>query len=242
VGTDFRTGAFADKRVVVTGGTSGIGAAVAVGFAALGAQVTAAGLNSADALPVLTQVTEVVELDVTTEAEVDQFFNSLTRLDVLVNCAGVIRRADEYQMDIFQGVLEVNLVGTMRVCLAGRELLTSAHGSIVNVASMTSLFASPHAPAYGASKAAIVQLTKSLAASFAPNVRVNAVAPGWIRTALTSPLQHDPETDRRIINRTPAARWGEPDDIVGPVVWLASTGAAFVTGAVLPVDGGYSCI
>ena len=109
---------------------------------------------------------------------IDDFFSSQERLDVLVNCAGLIRRADEFQADVFRTVLEVNLVGTMRSCMAAHALLAQAHGSIVNVASMTSFFASPHAPAYGASKAAIVQLTKSLAASFAPHVRVNAVAPG----------------------------------------------------------------
>jgi NAD(P)-dependent dehydrogenase (short-subunit alcohol dehydrogenase family) len=177
---------------------------------------------------------------VTAAPEIERFFESQERLDVLVNCAGVLRRAEEYQMDVFRRVLEVNLVGTMRTCVAARELLVATQGSIVNVGSMFSFFGSGHAPAYGASKAAVVQLTKSLAASFAPHVRVNAVAPGWIRTAMTSPLREDPEAERRIISRTPAGRWGEPADIVGPVLWLASTAAAFVTGAVVPVDGGYS--
>jgi NAD(P)-dependent dehydrogenase (short-subunit alcohol dehydrogenase family) len=154
----------------------------------------------------------------------------------------VLRRVDEYQMDVFRRVLEVNLVGTMRACVAAHELLVATQGSIVNVGSMFSFFGSGHAPAYGASKAAVVQLTKSLAASFAPHVRVNAVAPGWIRTAMTSPLRKDPEAERRIISRTPAGRWGEPADIVGPVLWLASRAAAFVTGAVVPVDGGYSSV
>ena len=162
------------------------------------------------------------------------------RLDVLVNCAGMIRRADEYRTEVFRDVLEVNLLATMNTCVAARELLGAARGSIVNVASMFSFFGSPHAPAYGASKAAIVQLTKSLAASFAPHVRVNAIAPGWIRTAMTAPLRQDPEAEQRILSRTPAGRWGEPADVVGPVVWLASKAAAFVTGVVLPVDGGYS--
>jgi NAD(P)-dependent dehydrogenase (short-subunit alcohol dehydrogenase family) len=249
VGTEFRPDAFAGWRVVVTGAMSGIGAAFASGFAELGAHVTAAGLPSAGASAGasdevandgLDRVAEVAELDVTAAPEIERFFESQERLDVLVNCAGVLRRAEEYQMDVFRRVLEVNLVGTMRTCVAARELLIATQGSIVNVGSMFSFFGSGHAPAYGASKAAVVQLTKSLAASFAPHVRVNAVAPGWIRTAMTSPLREDPEAERRIISRTPAGRWGEPADIVGPVLWLASTAAAFVTGAVVPVDGGYS--
>jgi NAD(P)-dependent dehydrogenase (short-subunit alcohol dehydrogenase family) len=238
--TDFRQGAFAGRRVVVTGGLGGIGAAVAAGFAELGAQVMAVGLRGAGNADDVARVAEVAELDVTSAPEIDRFFRSQAELDVLVNCAGVIVRADEYQMDVFRHVLEVNLVGTMHACLAAREVLAPARGSIVNVASMFSFFGSAHAPAYGASKAAIVQLTKSLAGAFAPNVRVNAVAPGWIRTNMTAPVRQDPEAERRVISRTPLGRWGEPADLVGPIVWLSSDSAAFVTGAVLPVDGGYS--
>jgi NAD(P)-dependent dehydrogenase (short-subunit alcohol dehydrogenase family) len=239
---EFRNDAFAGRRVVVTGGTSGIGAAIVCEFASVGAQVTAAGLLGAGLPEAVSQAADVVELDVTSASEIDNFFSSQERLDVLVNCAGVIRRADEYQMDVFRRVLDVNLVGTLHCCLAAHELLTAARGAIVNVASMHSFFASPHAPAYGASKAAIVQLTKSLAVSFAPHVRVNAVAPGWIRTDMTAPLRQDPEAERRIVSRTPHGRWGEPADVAGPVIWLTSRSAAFVTGVVVPVDGGYSSV
>ncbi len=240
---EFRQDAFVGRRVVVTGGMSGIGAAVANGFAELGAHVTVVGLSRADAPGNdvrFAEIAEIVELDVTSEPGINGLFTSMPGLDVLVNCAGMIRRTDEYGTEVFRDVLEVNLLATMRTCVAARQLLGAAQGSIVNVASMFSFFGSPHAPAYGASKAAVVQLTKSLAASFAPEVRVNAIAPGWIRTGMTAPLRQDPEAERRIISRTPAGRWGEPADVVGPVVWLASEAAAFVTGVVLPVDGGYS--
>jgi NAD(P)-dependent dehydrogenase (short-subunit alcohol dehydrogenase family) len=239
---EFRDDAFAGRSVVVIGGTSGIGAAIACAFAGLEAEVIAAGLSSGEAPDAARAVAEVVELDVTSGEDIERFFRLRGRLDVLVNCAGVIERRDEYQTDVFRRVLEVNLVGTMRSCVAARELLMSTRGCIVNVASMTSYFASPHAPGYGASKAAIVQLTKSLASEFAPHVRVNAVAPGWIRTDLTSVLQSDSEISRQIVDRTPAGRWGCPADVTGPVICLASQAAAFVTGAVLPVDGGYSCV
>ena len=177
---EFRADAFAGRRVVVTGGTSGIGAAVAPGFAEVGARVTAAGLRSAgDAEP-----DEVAASGRGSRARRDGRLGNrgVFQLAGAARCARELRRrhpsSDEYEMDVFRRVLEVNLVGTMRWCVAARPLLAASHGCIVNVASMTSFFASPHAPAYGASKAAIVQLTKSLAASFAPHVRVNAVAPG----------------------------------------------------------------
>jgi NAD(P)-dependent dehydrogenase (short-subunit alcohol dehydrogenase family) len=239
---EFRDDAFAGRSVVVIGGTSGIGAAIACAFAGLGADVTAAGLGRDEAADAVGHAVEVVELDVTSGADIEGLFRVRDRLDVLVNCAGVIERREEYRTEVFRRVLEVNLVGTMRTCIAARELLASTRGCIVNVASMTSFFASPHAPGYGASKAAIVQLTKSLASEFAPEVRVNAVAPGWIRTELTYALQQDPQIDRRIVDRTPAGRWGYPADVTGPVICLASQAAGFVTGAVLPVDGGYSCV
>ena len=178
MGTEFCPDAFAGRQVVVTGGMSGIGAAVAAGFAELGAHVTAAGLHGARPLTTSNPGRRGSRARCDCGRGNRPFFRVTERLDVLVNCAGVLRRADEYQMDVFRGVLEVNLVGTMRTCVAARELLVAAQGSIVNVASMFSFFGSGHAPAYGASKAAVVQLTKSLAASFAPHVRVNAVAPG----------------------------------------------------------------
>lgn len=225
--------------MLVTGGTSGIGRAIASAFAALGAEVTAAGQIPADGSTSEAGVT-LAEVDVTSTKAVEELVAPYRRLDVLVNCAGIIRRRDEYDLDVFGQVIDVNLLGTMRCCVAAKALLTASSGSIVNVASMTSFFGSGHAPAYGASKAAIAQLTKSLAIAYAPAVRVNAVAPGWIRTALTAPLSDDADANRRILERTPFGRWGTPEDVCGTVLFLASDAASFVTGAVVPVDGGYA--
>ncbi|HLI00847.1 MAG TPA: SDR family oxidoreductase [Acidimicrobiales bacterium] len=239
-------GAFKHRSVLVVGGTSGIGAAVAARFAEQAAAVTVAGLQAdryqpPDPQPPGPQVT-AVELDLRDGGALEALVGGLSELDVLVNCAGVIRRGGaEYEPEVFRQVLDVNLTGTMRSCVAARDLLAaSSDGCIVNVASMLSFFGSPVAPAYSASKGGIVQLTRSLALGFADaGVRVNAVAPGWIHTDLTGALREDPQAEERILSRTPMGRWGRPEDVAGPVLFLASKEAAFITGAVLPVDGGY---
>ena len=129
----------------------------------------------------------------------------------------------------------------MRMAVACRAALASAKGTIVNIASMHAMFGAPLSPGYAASKAGVVQLTKSLAVAWAlEGVRVNAIAPGWIETPMTAPARSDAARNRAILDRTPMGRWGTPDDIVGPALFLASDGARFITGAVLVVDGGYS--
>lgn len=223
--------------MLVTGGTSGIGRAVAEAFAAAGADVIAAGLPNSH----LSSGLRTEALDVTDDAAVQKLVAGLPALDILVNAAGIIRRDEEFQIDVFTHVLDINLTGTMRLCTAARPLLASSRGCIVNVASMLSFFGGARVPAYSASKGAIAQLTRSLALAWAADgIRVNAVAPGWIATPLTESLQNDPARSQQLLSRTPLARWGRPEEIAGPVLFLCSDAASFMTGAIVPVDGGYS--
>lgn len=231
---------------LVTGGTGGIGGAIARALRDAGAEVLATGLGMAEVASAGGDATfggiQVHALDVADDRAVAALVAGLDRLDILVNGAGMIVRAGgEFEVETFQRVVEVNLTGTMRLATACRPLLARRGGAIVNIASMLSFFGSGAAPAYSASKGGIAQLTKSLAIAWAPDgIRVNAVAPGWIETALTGPLREDPARSAAIVARTPLGRWGRPEDVGGAVVFLCSEAAAFVTGVVLPVDGGYA--
>ena len=233
-------------RALVTGGTGGIGGAIAQALRDAGAEVLATGLGAAEVAAAGASADfagiAVRPLDVADEQAVAALVAGLDGLDILVNGAGMIVRAGgEFEVATFQRVVEVNLTGAMRLATACRPLLARRGGAIVNIASMLSFFGSGAAPAYSASKGGIAQLTKSLAIAWAPDrIRVNAVAPGWIATALTGPLQDDPARSAAIVARTPLGRWGRPEDIGGAVVFLCSGAAAFITGTVLPVDGGYA--
>ena len=232
------------KQALVTGGTRGIGAGVARSLASAGWSVVSASVSQAeiDAFEPQDGI-QAKFLDVTDQASVDAVFNDFNRLDALVNCAGILSRGKEYEIDVFAKVLEVNLTGTMRCCLAAYPLLAKNAGAIVNTASMLSTFGGPHVPAYSASKGGVAQLTKSLAGKWAEDgIRVNAIAPGWIQTEMTRGLRDDPERTAGIMSRTPMKRWGKPEDVGLLVRWLVSEEAEFVTGAIYPIDGGYLAI
>lgn len=240
----FRPTLFSGRRVLVSGASSGIGLAIAQGFAALGAEAFATG-SSQQKLDTLrsNSMLEPIrfeQLDVRDAGAIQAFARSLDRLDILVNAAGVARPFEEYRDDVFCDVLDVNLTSAMRLSMAVRPLLEQSGGSIINIASMLSYLADGDVPAYCASKTGIVGLTRSLAHAFGgAGVRVNAIAPGYHRTNMTRVFWETPETAERISARSALKRWGEVDDLVGAALFLSSPAAAFVTGVTLPVDGGY---
>jgi len=239
-----RPGLFEAREALVAGGTSGIGAAIAEAFLALGASVLATGVADAE-IEAAKQVTGLkgarfAKHDVRDGDAVQALVGALPRLDHVVNCAGVIRRGQELAPEGFADVVDINLNGSMRVCAAARSLLADRGGTIVNMASMLTFFGSAAAPGYSASKVGVAQLTKSLAIAYAQDgIRVNAVAPGWIATPLPQALREDPGRDAQIRERTALRRWGEPAEVASGALFLSSPIAGFIIGAVLVIDGGY---
>jgi len=232
---------FESARVVVVGASrGGIGAAIARGFGKAGARVHITGAEP-EPMPEDAARFAYTQMDVTDSQAVRDYASDHGSVDVLINCAAITRRGEEMAPDFFSHVLDVNLTGSFRCAEAMHPALKAAGGSVINIASMYARFGSPRNPAYGASKAGVEQLTKSLAIAWAPDgIRVNAVAPGFIVSEQSARARQDPAFVAGVEARTPAGRWGEPGDIAGAVMFLASPAAAFMTGACLPVDGGYS--
>lgn len=230
---------FKGKVVLVSGGTSGIGQSTAEFFARHGAKVVAIGLGAHE-----TKVTPGVDLDlrevnVTDDDALKKVIGSLDRLDILVPAAGGTQGDKEIEWEAFNQVLSVQLQAVYRLINLSHPLLAKQGGSIINIASMFSFFGGGKLVAYAAAKGGIVQLTKSLAEAYAPdNIRVNAVAPGWIATPLLEKI--DDEAKRaRLLSRTPMKRFGTAEEVSKAIAFLASDAASFITGVVLPVDGGY---
>ena len=230
------------KRIWLVVGASrdGIGAAIAKAAAKQGDRVIITGAETFP-LSMPDGVETYHQLDVCNAEAISALAKQFSQMDVLVNCAAISRRDDEDDIDIFRHVIDVNLIGNFNVIKTFERALIAAKGSVINIASMYSFLGSPKVPAYGASKAAIHQLTKSMALKYAPKgVRVNAIAPGFVVTEQTKKGRDDQEHYKAVIDRTPFSRWGNPDDIAGPAMFLASDQAAFITGQTIIVDGGYS--
>ena len=245
------------RVAVVTGGNGGIGRSLALGFANAGASVAIIGRNEEKNQRVLNELEEIgnpsaaLRVDLTQRDQlapaIDDVENQLGSIEILVNNAGIVSLSggilQETEED-WDGVIETQLNSVFLVSkvVAGRMKDRMA-GKIINIGSMYSYFGSPLIPSYSAAKGAIVQLTKSMAIELAAyNIQVNAIAPGWFKTEMTAAVRSPEmkEMNDGIIARTPAGRWGDPDELVGTAIFLASKGSDFVTGTMIPVDGGYS--
>ncbi|GAC1327575.1 MAG: SDR family oxidoreductase [Beijerinckiaceae bacterium] len=230
-------------HAVVVGGAGGIGAAIANLFCDLGATVTATGVDAAalENSKLLPRYgLEILPLDVTDGDAIVAFAQLQTRVDALINCAGILARDEEFKIATFQKVLDVNLTGTFRMCMALHPHLARSKGAIVNLASMNATLALPRIPAYCASKGGVVMLTKSLALAWAADeIRVNAVAPGYIETAINAAGRRDTEHYARIAERTAFKRWGLPEDVAGAVLFLCMPASRYATGTVVAIDGGF---
>jgi len=239
------------KAAIVTGANTGIGQAIAVALAGAGADVALVGRSRAEETAARVETTGrraiLIDADLGStepvQRVVDETLAAFGRLDILVNNAGIIRRADavEFSEADWDAVVDTNLKSLFFLCqAAGREMLARGSGKIVNIASLLSFQGGIRVPSYAAAKSGVAGLTKALANEWAGRgVNVNAIAPGYIATNNTAALQADETRNRQILERIPAGRWGDPKDIAGAAVFLASPAADYVNGHILAVDGGW---
>jgi len=243
------------RVAIVTGGNGGIGLGMAKAMAENGASLVVAGRDQAKSAAAVAELASLggdaisITVDVTDEAScramVQQAVDRFGRLDILINNAGtnIRKQPEEFSLAEWHKVLETNLTSAFLCCQAAYpEMLRAGGGKIVNIGSMMSIFGASFTSAYAASKGGIVQYTKALASAWAKdNIQVNAILPGWIDTVLTQQARIDvPGLHEKVIARTPAGRWGAPEDLGGIAVFLASAASDYVTGTFIPVDGGYS--
>lgn len=229
----------AGKHVLITGGSGGIGGAFARAFLAHGARVTVADLVAPKTKSDLQMTYEI--LDVRSDTDVTALAARTETLDVVIHCAGRLVRWEEYKPDVFMDILDIHLIGNLRLANAFRPHLKATKGCLINIGSMYSYFGAPQVPAYAAAKTAIVSLTKSLAIAFAADgIRVNAIAPGWIKTEISRGGRENPEFNAKVVARIPGGEWAEPEDLAGTAIFLASPASRLITGATIAVDGGYS--
>jgi 2-deoxy-D-gluconate 3-dehydrogenase len=243
------------RVALVTGGNGGIGRGIALGLAKAGASVAIFGRNVDKNQQVLSELKAAgatalaVKIDLTRRADlepaIEQVKHDLGGLDILVNNAGNVSVSGgvlHEKPEDWDNVIETQLNAVFLLSkLAAQAMVKQKRGKIINIGSMYSYFGSGMIPSYSAAKGAIVQLTKSMAIELAPfNIQVNAIAPGWIETDMTAPVKTMPAMYDEILARTPAGRWGQPEEIAGTAVYLASRGSDFVTGETIRVDGGYA--
>ena len=240
------------KKVIITGACGGLGRGVAKGLKDAGAIVCS--MDFSDKLIDIAKEDSIdytVKVNLMDRDDLNRAFNEAVNklggeVDVLLNFAGIQKRhpCEEFPVEDWDAVIEVNLTAVFEMSkLAGNCMLKQGHGKIINVASMLSFFGGKNVPAYTASKGGVMQLTRALAVAWADrNVQVNAIAPGYMATEMNTQLLQDPVRKAEIENRIPAKRWGTSEDILGPIIFLASEASDYLSGAIIPVDGGYmSC-